>query len=160
MDDQDREKAEYIFSAISMALTEHGKVFPTYIMIVDGQLLPVLVAEKGEMSLAEYEEIVHLAAQQTQPEAMMLICEQWMVAKDQNDPEVQLLIDGVMKASDHEDKKSYLTLIYTNKNGESESLIAEIDSDPAGTRFTRDHSWIKDCVSNMIRPWTQHTFSV
>ena len=97
MDDEHREKAEYIFSAISMALTEHGKVFPTYIMIVDGQLLPVLVAEKGEMSLAEYEEIVHLAAQQTQPEAMMLICEQWMVAKDQNDPEVQLLIDGVSR---------------------------------------------------------------
>jgi len=153
MDDLHRQQAEYIFSVISMTLTEHGKVFPTYIMIIDGQLIPVIVTEKAEMSLEEYEDVVHMAAQQTKPDAMMLICEQWMVSKDKNDPEVQLLIDGVIKPSDHKDKKSYLTLIYTNADGSSESLFSEIESDPAGTRFTREPTWIKDCISNMIRPW-------
>ena len=155
MDDQHKQQAEYIFSAISMTLTEHGKVFPTYIMIMEGQLVPVVVAEKAEMTLAEYEDIVHQAAQQTNPEAMMLICEQWMVSKHQDDPDIQKLIDGVIRASEHEDKKPYLTLIYTNANGDSESLVAEIENDPAGTRFTREPTWIKDCVSNMIRPWNE-----
>lgn len=153
MKDVHKQQAEFIFSSISMALTEYGKVFPTYIMILDGQLVPVIVAERAEMTLIEYEDAVHQAAQHAQPEAIMLICEQWMVSKDKNDPDVQLLMNGVIRASEHEDKKSYLTLIYTNSNGKSESLIAEIESDPAGTRFTRDQSWIKDCVSNMIRSW-------
>jgi len=153
MNDQHKAQAEYIFSAISMTLTEHGKVFPTYIMIIGDELLPVVVAPKAEMTLVEYEDIVHQAAQQTQPDAMMLICEQWMVSKDQNDPDVQLLIDGVIRASEHEDKKPYLTLIYTNADGSSESLVSEVESDPAGTKYTREPKWIKDCVSNMIRPW-------
>jgi len=155
MDEQHKQQAEYIFSSISMVLTEHGKIFPTYIMIIDGQLLPVIVAEKAEMSLVEYEDVVHQAAQQAKPDAMMLICEQWMVSKDKDDPDVQLLIDGVIQASDQKDKKSYLTLIYTDANGNSESLVAEIEADPAGTRFTRDQMWIDNCVSNMIRPWNE-----
>lgn len=153
MNEQDKEKAEMLFTHISIVLTEHGKVFPTYIMIMDGQVIPVMVTEKAEMSLAEYEGVVHQAATEMQPDAMILIAEQWMVSRAKDDPDISLLIDGIIKPSDQKDKESYLTLIYTDKTGNSESLIGKIESDPMGTRFVRDQTWIKDCQSNMIRSW-------
>lgn len=153
MNEQDKANAEMLFSHISMVLTEHGKVFPTYIMIMDSQIIPVMVTQKAEMSLAEYESIVHQAATEMQPDAMILISEQWMISRAKDDPDIPLLVDGVMKPSDQPDKESYLTLIYTDKTGASESLIGKIESDPAGTRFVREQSWIDDCMSNMIRSW-------
>lgn len=153
MDKHHIQYSEYLFSAISMALTEHGKVYPTYVMIIQDEMIPVIAAPKENLTLAEYERAVNQAAMDVQPDAIILICEQWMVSRQKDDPETQLLIDGVLRASEVPDKESYLTLIYTDIDGNSESLVAKIDSDPAGTRFTRDQSWIKGCVSNLIKPW-------
>ncbi len=152
MNEQHKQKSEYIFTHLSIMLAEHPAVVPTYIMIIDGDLVPVVVPHK-EISMEEYEYFVHEAAKQSKPEAMIFICEQWMVSRRKDDPQAQLLIDGVIRAQDQKDKEPYLSLIYKHADGNTNSLIAKIESDPVGTRFTRDQTWIENCESTMIRSW-------
>jgi len=153
MNAHDKKKCEELFAHISMVLAENGMVFPTYIMILGGQVVPVMVNPQEEMSLSEYEGVVNQAAIEMQPDAMILISEQWMVSKHKDDPEVQLLVDGIIKPSDQDDKEEYLVLIITERDGNSNSLVAKIEKDPIGTRFIREQHWIDSCVSNLIRPW-------
>ena len=148
---QVKETLEFMFTSISMTLTEHGKVSPMYLMIVEGQFIPVIAQEN--MSFQEYEGIVYQAAASVQANALVLISEQWMVARHKDDPEAQLLIDGVIRPGDQDDKETYLTLVYTDNKGLSETLAAKVEADPSGTRFTREPTWVEECVSSLIAPW-------
>jgi len=153
MDEQHKEHAEFIFTHMSMLLTEHGAIVPTYIMIVEGQLVPIMVTPQAEMATDDYQDMVYQIAKELNPDAILFICEQWMISRPPDDPEILLLINGTMKPSEQEDKESYLTLHYKNRDGDERSLMSKIHTDPAGTKYTKDQSWIVTCVSNMIEEW-------
>ena len=150
MDKDHKEKAELIFSHTSMMLTETGNIYPTFIMIIDGQLRPVVVGNNEEISTSQYKEVVYQAIKEQQPEAVMFICEQWMVLRDKDDPQTQLLVDNVIRTEDQIDKESYLTLTYTKPSGDNEALIAKIELDLIGTPYTKTQSWIKDFIPGII----------
>jgi len=153
MNEQHKEHAEFIFARMSMLLTEHGAIDPTYIMIVEGQRIPVMITPQAEMSMEDYQDIVHQAAKELDPDGILFICEQWMISRPKDDPEIQLLLNGTMKPSEQSDKEPYLTLIYKNRDGDSKTLISKVHTDPGGTKYTKDQSWINTCISNMIGEW-------
>jgi len=153
MDENHRQIAEDLFSSVSMNMTTTGKTIPLYIMILPGdQVLPIIVSDP-EISIQQYATICTNIAHQQNAIAMMMVCEQFMVSKHKDDADIELLINGVIRASEHPDREEYLTLIYMDQDGVSESIIAKIYKDAAGTPFTRDFQWVKDSVTSMVLPW-------
>ena len=148
MDKEYKEKAELIFSYTSMMLTEQGYIVPTFILIIDGQLRPIVIGNGEDITISkpEYKDIVYQAIKEHQPEAVIFICEQWIVAKSDYDPQTQSLVDN-------ENKESYLTLTYAKPNGNSEALIAKIESDLVGTRYTKSQNWTEHFIPNMVQSW-------
>lgn len=134
-------------------MTKIGRAVPVYIMILPGnEVYPIVIQDK-DISLTEYATMSMNIAEQYQAEAMILICEQYMISKTKDDPELQAYLTGVKRASEDPDNKKFLTLVYMDKSGDCESLIGEIFTDPIGTPFTRDSTWIEDAVTSMIMPW-------
>ena len=153
MDENHREVAETIFSSASMTLTERGAVAPVILLILETeQVLPIVI--QGEVyGLYEYSMIANDIAKQMEATAMILVAEQWMVKKKQTDVDLQPLLNGIIRPSEHPDKEEYLTLMYSDGDGTCESLIAKIHKDPSGRKFTRDQNWISEAISNVIQPW-------
>lgn len=154
MDDKHREIAEDLFSKVSMALTEQGMAIPIFVLILpDDKVYPIIIQSEQEYDIQGYSSIVHDIAGQMNAKAIILVCEQFMVSKSQSDPGLKDLIDGKVRASEHPDRKDYLTLMYLDEQNKCESIISEIHKDPAGTKFTRDFKWISEAVTNILVPW-------
>lgn len=150
-----REIAEDLFSRISMAMTQIGRAVPVYIMILgNNDVFPIIIEQ--QIDLQEYANIAISVANEYNAEAMILICEQFMVSKQKGDAELQDMLDGKLRASQHPDRKEFLTLMYMDRTGKCESMIAEIHKDLSGTPFTRDFKWIDEAVTSMITPWWTH----
>ena len=153
MKESHRQIAEDLFNKVSMAMTELGKSVPIFVLILpDDSVFPVVI-QGGEYNVQEYAAIVNDVASQMGAAAMMLVAEQMMVSKTSDDADLQALLNGTMRPSEHPDSKPYLTLMYLDDQGTCESIIAEIDRDPIGTPFTREHKWISEAVTNIIQPW-------
>jgi hypothetical protein len=145
--------AEDLYSKVSMAMTQIGKTTPIYIMVLPGnEVYPIVIQDK-DIDLQQYATLAMNIAQEYRAIAMILICEQYMVSKHKDDPEVQAILDGLMRASEHPDREEYLSLIYMDQSGKCESYIGKIHRDPMGTPFTRDSQWIEDAATSMITPW-------
>ena len=154
MKETHRAICERLFDGISMALTETGKAFPVYIIILPGDdVFPIVLAGEMELDVASYSLMANDVAREMQAEAMMLICEQVMVSRTNDSTDLQDLLDGTVRPRDMADKEDYLTMMYMFEDGQVESLIAKIHSDPRGTRYTKDKKWIKEAVTNMITEW-------
>jgi hypothetical protein len=137
-----------------MALTETGKSFPVYILILPGdEVFPVVLSGELDIDMATYAMTANDVAREMEAEAMMLICEQTMIARTNESEDLQDLLDGKLRPSEMPDKEDYLTMMYMFQDGQVESLISKIHSDPAGTRYTRDKKWIKEAVTSMITEW-------
>ena len=152
MDQNHKELVEKLFTGTSFTLSEGNKIVPTFFMILpDNKLMPVVTTET--IALKEYASITIRYADEMNAEALILICEQYMVSKKKYDPILQSILAGKIKPSDHPDRKSYLTVNYMSAIGETETIISEIHSDLKGTRYNREHSWLHSSLTNIMVPW-------
>ena len=155
MDESQREMIEDLFSHISFALTEQGRISPLYIMILpDGSQMPI-IAQGGDLTVEMYASAAHSAAHEMGAKGMIFICEQYMVSKTKDDKELQALLDGQIRPSQHPDAEEYLTLMYMTAIGECESLIAKIHKDPMGTKYTNEREWIENSTTALLTPWKE-----
>lgn len=144
---------EQVFSQLSFALTERGNIEPLYVMIMaDDSTIPIVI-QGGEVTMEMYADAAVNAAHEMGASAMFFVCEQSMVSKKKDDPEIQALLDGKLRASQHPDAEDYLTLIYMTAEGDCESLIAKVHKDPMGTRYTNEKEWVDGSITNMLTPW-------
>jgi hypothetical protein len=154
MNENHREIVEDLFSKVSMSMSESGKVIPVFALILgDGSVVPVMITDGQEFSMSDYASMAITAAHNMDAEALMLICEQAMISKKKNDPEIQAILNGSIKPLEHPDKEDFLCIIYMTANGETESLIAKIHTDLVGTRYTVDSKWVDYAASNLLAPW-------
>lgn len=155
MKESHRKIVDDLFTTKSIEMTEQGEINPIYILILPGdQILPVVLSTEG-IGMIQYSEAVRLIAKDIDAEAVVLVCEQYMVSKPKDSPEANALLSGQIKPSDHPDKEEYLTLMYVDAVGKCDSLISKVHSDPLGTRYTTDSRWIENSSTNMIRPWKE-----
>ena len=151
MDKEEKEMSEELFNTLSIVLAEQGQVSPIYFIIKDKMMNPVA----GYPGIA----IEHLAsvtvnmAHEVEADAVVIVCEQWMVEMKKGSKEAQDYLDGTKKPSESPDAKAYLTLTYMSKTGEANSLIGKIRKSPNGVNFIRDSKWISETTTNMITPW-------
>jgi hypothetical protein len=153
MEEKHREIVEDLFSKISFALAESGRVPPLFIMVLqDDTVMPIILGQT-EIDMIEYASASMEAASDMDAKALILSCEQYMVSRNKGDADIDDLMNGIIKPSEHPDKAEYLTLIYMTSDGDYDSLISKIHTDPRGTRYTADFKWVDDSVSNIIQPW-------
>lgn len=148
-----KETCELLFNSFVMKLAEMGTIDPIYIMILDGQVIPILISNGDGMSFDNYKILVSKKVIEIQPEALILIFENWQVSREKGDSDIDLLAKGLMKPSEQEDKELWLSLIYSHIDDHIESLIGKIETDIIGTKFVREQKWVDECVSNLILPW-------
>lgn len=154
MDPKHKEMIENMFSTLSFNLTEVGKIDPLFLMVLpDNSIRLVMVAEKGQLETREYASLSIAAASDMDAKALILICEQYMVKRKKDDPELQSFLTGQLRPSEAPDHQEYLTIVYTEKDGTTESLISQIHSDLVGRRYTIDFKWLKYSTTNLITPW-------
>lgn len=155
MIEKHKEFAEHIFTSMEFSLCENGIVPPLYFLILEGdQLLPILISrDSGEVAVQDYANLSLMKANEMDAEAVIFICEQYMVSKKKGDREYEQLLNGFIKPSQYPDREEYMTLIYRHEDGLVRSLISKIYTDPKGTRYTKDRRWIKKGVTNLITPW-------
>lgn len=149
-----REIVEDMFSRLSMVLTEKGPIPPLYVMILqDDSVVPIVVTTDEGLSLDEYAASAINAAHETNAEALLLLCRQNVVTREKDDPDVQLLVNGILRPSQMPDKDEYLTIVYMASDGYCNSIVSKILKDIAGNMYTVDFEWLGGSVTNYMIPW-------
>ena len=151
MNQKDKEMSEEVFNGASMVLAEEGRVSPMYFIVKERMMNPV-VPYPG-ITVQQLANAAVNMAHEYNADAIVLICEQWMVEMKKGSKEAQDYLDGTKKPSESPDAESYLTLTYMDKTGDAESLIGKIRKSPNGVNFIRDSKWISETATNMITPW-------
>jgi hypothetical protein len=151
MDQEEKEMSEEVFNGASMVLADQGRVTPVYLIVKDKLMNPV-VGHPGITAQQLASSAVNIA-HEINADAIVLVCEQWMVKMKKGTKEAQDYLDGTKRPSESPDAKSYLTLTYMEKTGEASSLIGKIHTSLNGVNFIRDSKWIDDTATNMITPW-------
>lgn len=155
MKDSHKKIADDLFTRHSIIMTEKGSIAPVYILILSQDRTLPVVLNTNLIGLEQYSEAVSKIAKDLDAEAVMFLCEQYMVSKPKDSPEANALVSGQIKPSEHPDKEEYLALIYMDQTGHNETCIAKIYTDPSGTRYTNDSRWINKGATNMIKPWKE-----
>jgi len=154
MDNEERKMAEEIFNTTSMLLAEAKDdrgIPPTYFIVKDKMMTPLIGAP--DITHGHLAGTAVNVAHEWDADAVILICEQYMITMHKDDAEIQDYMDGTKRPSESPDAKPFLTLIYMNKIGESESFVGEIIKSLNGVRYVPDPYWIDEAVTNMITPW-------
>ncbi len=151
MDQKEKEMSEEIFNTLSIVLAEQGEVAPLYFIVKDKVMDPI-VGHPG-VTHQHLASITVNMAHETNADAVVLVCEQWMVKLKKDTKDAQDYIDGTKRPSQSPDAEPYLTLTYMTKNGEASSLIGKVHTSPNGVRFIRETEWISETTTNMIVPW-------
>ena len=151
MDQEEKEMSEEVFNTVSLVLADKGRVTPMYLIVKDKMMNPV-VGHPGVTTQQLASSAVNVA-HEINADAIVLVCEQWMVKMKKGTKEAQDYLDGTKRPSESPDAKSYLTLTYMDKNGKASSLIGKIHTSLNGVNFIRDSEWIDDTATNMITPW-------
>jgi len=154
MDKEEKEMSEELFNTVSIVLAEQGQVAPIYFIIKDKTMNPV--AGHPGITVQQLANTSVNIAHEINADAIVLICEQWMVKMKKGSKEAQDYLDGTKKPSEASDAEAYLTLTYMSKTGEAESLIGKIRRSPNGVNFIRDSKWIPVTAINMITPWASN----
>jgi hypothetical protein len=134
-------------------MTEYGKIPPIFVLILPGNNILPIILSGVSLDIGQYSEVAMAAAKDTNSDALMLVCEQYMVSKPKDSPEADSLISGQIRPSEHPDKEDCLTLVYMDSKGNCDSLIAKVHTDPSGTRYTTDSRWIENSVMSILKPW-------
>jgi hypothetical protein len=153
MNNEHRKMSENLFTSACLQLTEAGSFSPMYFMIMNNELIPIIVSAEVDVSFTQYNDIAEQTIKHSQPDAVVLIAEQWLISRKKNDPELKNIMEGKIKPSDFDDKESYLTLMYVDSDNNKQSLIGKINSDLIGTHYVKDQTWIDSCLTTMIKPW-------
>jgi len=151
MDQEEKKLVEELFNTTSILLADQGEISPIYFIVKDKMMNPV-VAFPG-ISLQHLANSTVNMAHEFGADAVILICEQWMLEMHKDDEEIKEYIDGSKRPSESPDAKAYLTLTHMASDGETSSMIGEIHLSPNGIRFVRETKWIDNAVTNMITPW-------
>ena len=151
MDQEEKQLVEELFNTTALLLAEQGEISPIYFIVKDKMMNPV-VAFPG-ISFQHLANSTVNMAHEFNADAVILICEQWMIKMHKDSEEIKDYIDGNKRPSESPDAKSYLTLTHMAADGETISLVGEIHLSPNGVRFVRDIQWIENAVTNMITPW-------
>jgi len=151
MNKEDVDMAEDLFNTVSIILAENGKISPMYFVIKDDTLNPI-VGVPG-ITIQHLANLTVNIAHDIDADAVIFICEQWMVEMNKNSDEVKDYLDGNKRPSESPDAKSYLTLTYMTKYGVADSLIAKIHTSTNGVNYIKETNWITNTSTNMITPW-------
>lgn len=147
-----KEQIEEMYNIASITLAEHGSLGPMYFLLKDGSVVPIM---RNTEDIRDVASIAVIAAQSIDADAIVLICEQWMLKMKKDDPNLQLYTDGILRPSDSDLKEAYLTLIHMTKDGEVDSLIGKINISPNGVKYVCETQWLETSVTNMITPWSE-----
>jgi len=153
MDQEQTELSEKIFNSSSLVLAEHGGVAPVFFIVKDKGLNPIVGVT--DFTIQELANQAVNTAHEMNADAIILVCEQWMIKMDKNDERLKDYIDGNKRPSESSLAEEYLTLTHMTKVGEASSLIGKIHTSPNGVKYVRESSWINDTVTNMITPWAE-----
>ncbi len=151
MNKEDVEIAEDLFNTTSIILAEKGQISPIYFIIKDNMLNPVV--GYPDITIQHLANLTVDLAHNTDAEAVIFICEQYMVKMDKNSKELKDYLDGSKRPSESPNAESYLTLTYMTKYGVTDSLIAKIHISTNGIRYIKESNWINNTATNMITPW-------
>ena len=151
MNEEDRKMAEDLFNTTSIILAEKGQISPIYFIVKDNMLNPI-VGWAG-ITIQHLANLTVSLAHDTEADAVIFICEQWMVKMSKDSEEVKDYLDGTKRPSESPDAESYLTLTYMTKYGVANSLIAKIHTSTNGIKYVRETEWINNTATNMITPW-------
>jgi len=152
MDDKLKGKLNELYDIHCMMLTERGIVEPMYFVVKDTMFTPILIGEGDEMSFANYTVESLKIAYNSEADGMILVSEQDVVVGKPGDKDIQALLDGKIRPSDHPSKKPYLILTYINTEGKRSALYGKIEYDIKGTKFIRTQKWSEEAVSKEA-PW-------
>jgi hypothetical protein len=153
MDVNHKKIIEDMFSRLSFQLTKSGKISPLFMMILpDNSVLPIMMNYK-DLDIMTYASVSIQAADEMNATALILVCEQYMIKRKKDDPVLSQILSGEISASCCDDKENYLTIIYTDNLGKSESLVSKIECDPVGTKYTLDFHWLDYSITNLVTSW-------
>jgi hypothetical protein len=151
MNKETRKISEDLFNTTSIILAENGKISPIYFIVKDDMLNPI-VGYPG-ITIQHLANLTVSLAHDTNADAVIFICEQWMVKIHKDSDEVKNYLDGTKRPSESPNAESYLTLTYMTKYGVANSLIAKIHTSTNGVKYVRETEWIDNTSTNMITPW-------
>ena len=150
MDDETKEKLTKLYDYHCILLSKHGEVAPIYFIIKGNFITPMLVPSGNPVQFDIYSSWVIDQANKINADALVLISEHCVVTGNKNDEDIEALIKGKMRPSDHPDNKQYLVLTYMEVGSSSkESLLGKIENDPLGVKFIRSQEWALDASSQM-----------
>lgn len=155
MEESHRVMAENLFTNMCLLLTEHGHVAPTYFMIMKEEIIPIMISDNININFLQYQDLAEQTIKYSNPEAVMLIAEQFLIKRKKDDPDIQKILDGKLKPSQTSDREEFLTLMYVSIDNEKESLIGKIETDLIGTKFIRSQDWLDTCLTTAIKPWKE-----
>jgi hypothetical protein len=122
-------------------------------ILQDESVIPIVVTTEEGLAFDEYAASAINAAHETNAEALLLLCRQNMVTREKDDPDVDLLMKGLLRPSQMPDKDEYLTIVYMASDGYCNSIISKILKDIKGTPYTVDFEWLGGSMTNYIVPW-------
>ena len=152
MDDTIKKKLNELYDFHCFMLTERGTVYPMYFVVKDKMITPILISEGTEMSFSNYTVETMKIASDIKADAMVLISEQDVVSGKASDKDIQSLLDGSIRPSEHPDKEEYLILTFMDKSGNKSALYGKIELDARGTKFIREQQWTQEQEMKKV-PW-------
>jgi hypothetical protein len=152
MDENYKKLLEQFYNTAQLILAKNGYVTPLYVLIKDNSVMPVI--QENYTDINKYAEVVTQIASDQSSDAVILICEQYMVMGRKESKNMQDYISGQKKVSEHPNAKPYLTGCFMTAEGDHDSMIAEIHIEPSkGTRYIFEPEWIKDSQNIYLLPW-------
>jgi len=147
-----KEMLETFFNTAQILLAKEGQVHPLYILIKGKSTIPVM--HEGKLDMNEYANAVIEYASDNNMDAAVLICEQTMLMGKKSSPDMQPYINSEKSISEHPDSRPHLTGILMTAEGEYNTMVAEIHTEPSkGTKYIFEPIWLEDTKTNFLMPW-------
>jgi len=147
-----KQKIQEMFDNASMIMAEGNTITPIFFIVKENVFNGIL--SKDNWTIKQYKDAVIKMAEQMDADAIIAVCEQFMVTLNKKDQRLQDLLDGKIRPSEQPDKEEYLTVIYIQPNGESESIIGKIHQNLSSqVRYIKDSKWISNPRTNLFSSW-------
>ncbi|MFW9871592.1 MAG: hypothetical protein ACFFG0_00655 [Candidatus Thorarchaeota archaeon] len=136
-----------LFDQLSIELSKNGSIPSTYFMIKEKTITKI---SNVGLEYNMYSNFVKKFAEKENVDGLILISERNVVSGGKNDNDMKSLINKRIKSKDHPNVKPYLVLMYMSADGENQALFGEIEQDPSGNKFTKNHEWAADITVSTI----------
>jgi len=150
MDPKHKEIAENIYDLASFSLVETGNDTILFVLIKDNETIPILIPQGTEIDTADYTMMSMSIAKEHNADAIIVVAGMWVVTGSAKE------IDITIRPSESPKREHYLNLIYMTADGNTfESIAGKVETDPAGTKFVRDHDWVDNVQQfEWFQPWS------